>query len=224
MIHAHRLLAVGFSADEFQTLSADFDPSWDVDCLPSGAGALDLLRLCRLDLVVVRYPLPGITLESFLHTLRSRVAESHATSLVLVTERTQAPEACRFIGKGANRVLSLERAPELLAPTVRALLRIAPRKPVQFGARLEMPRLGSFLGVVRNSSRTGLLIETGQKPPRGTELRFELDLPTGGQVLGRAKVVRHTEPVREGVVGLGMRITAFAGRDAGRRYSAFVEA
>ncbi|MEM8996737.1 MAG: hypothetical protein AAGF23_18270, partial [Acidobacteriota bacterium] len=168
MIHAHRLLAVGFDAAEFQPLSAGFDPSWDVDCLPSGSGALDLLRLCRVDLVVIRYPLPGIAVETFLQALRSHQAESHSTSLVLVTERANASAACRYIGSGVNRVLSLERAPELLSPTVHALLRIAPRKPVRFGARLEMPRLGSFLGVVRNSSRTGLLIETGQKPPRGT--------------------------------------------------------
>lgn len=224
MAYPHRIVAVGFRAEEFQDLTADFDPSWDVDGLPNGRGALDLLRLARLDLAVIRYPLRDIALETFLEALRSQNAESHQTSLVLVTERSKAAEACRYIGKGVNRVLSIERAADLLPPTVHALLRIAPRKPAKFGARLEMPRLGSFLGVVRNSSRTGLLIETGQLPPRGTELGFELDLPTGGQVLGRAKVVRHTEPNREGVVGLGMRITAFSGREAGRRYSAFIDA
>ena len=222
---APRILAVGFPAPDYQRLSATFDASWDVDPLPGGQGALDLLKLAPVDLVVLHHPLPDVSLEPFLEILRSGQMMSRSTSLIVVTKRESAAEACRFIGRGANRVLSLERAQDLLAPTMHALLRVAPRKAASFSARLEMPRLGSFLGVVRNSSKTGLLIETGQQPPRGTELGFELDVPNAGApILGRAKVVRHTTPDREGVVGLGMRITAFSGRDAGRRYSAFVEA
>ncbi|MEM6796659.1 MAG: PilZ domain-containing protein [Acidobacteriota bacterium] len=218
------ILAVGFSHEEFLRCIAPFDPAWDVDRFPGGRGALDLLRPCSIDLVVLSHPLPDLALADFLLALREPRTASRHCGLVAVSERKNAAEALRFVGRGINRVISKKKAPRLLAPTVKALLRVAPRRPSTVPTRLELPHLGSFEAVARNTSATGLLVETGQRPPKGTELGFELELPSErAPVFGRARVVRHTVPERERVSGLGMRIVAFSGQAAGRAYSDFLK-
>lgn len=221
-----RVLAVGLSSDEFDRVVPFLDrSSFEVDRFPGPDGALELLESVPFPVVLVRYPLPSMGLEPFLRALRGPEGSSRGASLVLLAEGDRLESARRWLGQGVNRVIDLRETAERLQDTVADLLHVAPRRASRFLARLEVRLNGSIdqvLGVVRNTSASGLLVETERGPEPGTEVDFELTLPGGERpVRGVAEVVRRTRPDREPVTGVGMRILSFAGH-CGQEYAAFL--
>ena len=211
-----KILAVGFSADEFNRLAPLLDrASFELDRFPDPTGALDLLGFVPFHMILVRYPLPKMALDDFLSRIRAPHTRSRKSSLVVLATRARVEEARTFLTRGANRVLELEPQAVDLESVVADLLHIAPRRSARFLARLQARLDGaprSILGVVRNTSATGLLVETEHLLRRGTEVGFELTVPGGKQpIRGRAQVVRHALPDKEHVSGVGMRILSFKG-------------
>ncbi|MCG8459604.1 MAG: PilZ domain-containing protein [Holophagales bacterium] len=212
-----RILAVGFSAIEHQHSTPFLDrEGFDVDRFPRAAGALELLRTISIDVVLVRYPL-GMDLAPFLRNLREPGSASRHASLVILAEAEALDEAHGFIGRGANRVIGLGAEPGAVQEIVAGLLRVAPRRETRFLARLQASIEGQgsqVLAVVRNTSASGMLVETEHRFDVGTVIRFELTVPASSRpVRGEAEVVRHSDPQRERVLGMGVRILSFEGDD-----------
>ncbi len=224
---SHRkILAVGFSSAEFNRLAPLLErSSFELDRFPDPTGALDLLAPIPFHMILVRYPLPKMAMADFLDRIRHPTTRSRKSSLVILADRPQVDEAEQFLLKGANRVIEMEPQAAELETVFADLLHIAPRRSARFFARLQARLDGapsSVLGVVRNTSATGLLVETDQLLGRGTEVGFELTLPGSRlPIRGRAQIVRHASYEKEHLKGVGMRILSFNG-SAGDEYQEFI--
>jgi len=224
---AHRkILAVGLTSAEFKRLAPLLDrSSFELDRFPDPTGALDLLGPVPFHMILVRYPLPQMRMEVFLDRIRNPANRSRKSSLVILADVAHLSEANDFLTQGANRVIELEPQAAQIETVVADLLHIAPRRSARFFARLQARLDGapnSVLGVVRNTSATGLLVETDTLLRRGTEVGFELTLPGSHQpVRGRAQVVRHASFDKEHLQGVGMKILSFNG-SCGEEYSTFL--
>ena len=223
-----RVLAVGLSPESFERVVPFFDrASFEVDRFPGPDGALDLLGEVPFPVVLLRYPLPALSLDAFLAALRDVDSRSREAALLVLADAEHLAEAEAFLGRGVNRVLDLAHTRDRLQFTVAGLVDIAPRRSSRFLARLEVRLNGSVdqvLGIVRNTSASGLLVETSRGPEPGTEIDFELTLPGGARpVRGVAEVVRRTRTEREPITGIGVRILSFAGT-SGRDYASFLAA
>lgn len=211
-----RVLAVGLPLAEFERVAPKLDREWfEVDRFPSALGALELVAACPLEVMLVRYPLPGMDLSAFLQEVRGAKSLSRHSPLVLVTTGEHVEEARRFLGRGANRVVSLEDTPHTILAAVGDLLEVAPRKPSHFIVQLEA-KVGKsrewILCRAENTSATGVLLKTDRLLPLGTQVDFEFRLPAVTRpVTGRAEVTRHTLQSRERVEGMGLRFIFFAG-------------
>ena len=225
--NAHRkILAVGFTSDEFHKWAPLLKrSSFELDRFHDPAGALELLGPVPFHMLMVRYPLPNMSMDEFLAKIRHPLTRSRKSSLVILADHKHIDEAQNFVLKGANRVIELEPTATHIENVVADLLHIAPRRSARFMARIQARLDGtprSVLGVIRNTSATGLLMETDQMLRQGTEVAFELTIPGGRfPVRGRAEVVRHTTLEKERVRGLGMRILSFSGT-SGEEYNAFI--
>ena len=221
-----KILAVGFSAKEFSRLAPLLDrSSFELDRFPDPTGALDLLAPIPFHMILARYPLPKMQMEDFLVRIRHPTTRSRKSSLVILADHAHMKDAEHFLMHGANRVIELEPEAVEVESVVADLLNIAPRRAAGFFARLQARLDGSpssMLGVVRNTSATGLLVETDGELKRGAEVGFELTLPGGRlPIRGRAQVVRHTTPHKEHMTGVGVRILSFNG-SSGDDYREFL--
>lgn len=208
-----RALAVGLAEDEFQLVAPLFADDLEVDRFPSPRGALELIVPLAVDLLLVRFPLLDMRMPEFLRAVRRPEAGSRACSLVLVTTGEHLAAARSFLGRGANRVVTLEQPETELYAAVTDLLRVAPRKTSSFLAQLQAGAgrsMDYLMGEVQNSSATGALVATDRKLPQGTQVRFHFSLPSGA-VVGVGEVVRHTFTERGEVDGIGLRFLSFDG-------------
>ncbi len=209
-----RILTVGLSIEEYARIALVFDEAvFEVDRFPGGQGALELIARARVEVLLVRYPLPDMVLPPFLQTVRH--GPCRRSPVLLLADGERCREAARHLGRGANRVLSLDSSPGALHSTLSSLLDVAPRKSRHFIAQLRFKSGDDedwILCRSENSSASGVLLATDRRLPRGTRVDFELTLPTVERpVIGQAEITRLTIPGRERVKGMGMRFLSFAG-------------
>ena len=226
MVNPNRnVLAVGVSPAEFDRMVPFLArESFDVDRFPSASGALELTSQVPFEMLLVRYPLPDMQLETFLHEVRRPESPCLRASLLILTTGSLEVEARRFIGMGANRTVNLEASAAEIQESVSSVLHVAPRKAARFLARLEIKIGGAkdmMICQTENLSASGMLIRTDQRYEKGTQVDFEFQLPNDSRpVRGKAEVVRHTKADRDSVGGIGMRFISFAG-DSQHRFEQF---
>lgn len=219
------ILVVGVSREEFDRVAPFLNrDSFEIDRFPSGSGALELLTRVGFEVLIVRYPLPDMELEPFLDAVRQEDSCSRRSSLVLLTVSERAETAAGFVGRGANRVVSLENSADQIQAMVSSLVNVAPRKSARILARLEI-KLGGANDMVfcqtENISATGMLIRTDRQYEPGTKIHFEFNLPDDPRpIVGIAEAVRITHDAREGMTGIGVRFLSFAG-DSQLRFEAY---
>ncbi len=186
-----------------------------------GSGeALELLQDVRFDLIIARHPLAGVPLADLVTTLRGSGSAGRHAGLLLLADPIAVDEVAAFMGRGVNRVVSLDAPSDRLLDAVADLLAADPRQTVRAVIQLELWVEGSrerALTLVENASPTGLLVRGCREVPVGARLRFELLFPGEAEpVRGELEVVRRTDPEREPIDGFGARVLAFAG-DGERR-------
>ncbi len=150
----------------------------------------------RFDALLVSHPLAGAPTGRFLQAVRDRESPCRSSGLVLVAEERLRRDAEGYLGRGANRVLALERVEQAISEVLRPLLRVPARAPLRLPVRLQALGSGLRRRVVCESvnlSLHGALLRTPHSLSAGTELRFELFLPEIAlPVCGEAVVVRRT--------------------------------
>ncbi|MGV8041371.1 MAG: PilZ domain-containing protein [Thermoanaerobaculaceae bacterium] len=180
-----------------------------------GDEALALVRERAFDMIIARFPLVGAGLAELVREVRGEASPCRKAGFLLLAEPEYVAEVGGFLGRGVGRIVSLDVAAEKLMDAVAELLAVAPRRSlralVQVSLSLEHGG-GHVLALTHNLSETGLLLSGARELPVGTRLHFELSLPELGEpIRGEAEVVRHTDPERERVAGVGARILEFAG-------------
>ncbi len=222
-----RVLTVGLGVEEFVQVAPCLDSQhFDVDRFPTTRGALELVACHVIDVLLVRFALHDASLRAFLQAVRDKSSPCRHSPLVLLARGDELPEARRYLGRGANRVLDLDGDRQKLQDTVARLLRVAPRKNCEFIAQLEIKNGHSRDWVLcrsLNGSATGVLLETDRRIPTGTLVNFEFTLPAIAKpVTGRGEVIRHTLAERESTHGIGLRFLSF-GKDSQRFYEQYLK-
>ena len=185
-----------------------------VERAQSAQEALTSARSSRHDLVICRYPLPDMKLRDFVAVVRDGSSASRGCSLMMLTIPEMTTEAGQGAAGGPFMVFSSQEPLGSLGEGAAQLLQVAPRHAPRIRTRLS----ASFgadddpvEGWVVNLSTTGMLVTEIPMLPVGSSCGFDLKLPGGERIRGRAEVVRHAKPRRERVTGFALRFESFEG-------------
>jgi hypothetical protein len=173
---------------------------------------LDLVLSTAFELVVISYPLDTISIDDLLTTIRDKGSACHGAGLLLLSDPTLIEDAQTHVDIGANRAICSDWNESRLWRAVGDLLEIAPRvfMRVLMHAEIEL-KSSSDKAVFQtvNVSVSGALLQGTKLVDPGGSFDFLFRLPGGGLVEGSAEVVRQTNPMREGVEGIGARFISF---------------
>ena len=179
--------------------------------------ALETTGLLAFDAILAGYPLPDMPMQAFLDAVRREDSPCRSAGLILLVGQDALEETQRFVGRGANRVLTVEEFMARLPHVLLRLLEVPPRVAVRRNLRLKVSLSPSSTHVTcqsENISTTGMLVRTDRSYPIGTQLGFEMALPgDSSPVRGYAVVVRHTMADREPVSGFAVQFASFSGED-----------
>ena len=183
------------------------------------------VRQRRYDLVILRYPLGSLALQDFVVTVRATASACRNAGVLVLADPDSVEEVSGFLGRGINRIVSLEVSSDRLLDAIADLLAVTPRLALRAVVQLELwleQGARRLLTLTQNVSSSGMLVLGGHELPVGTRVTFELLLP--GQlpaVCGELEVTRHADRGREQIDGFGARIVSFTG-DGGERLRAFL--
>lgn len=193
---------------------------FSVHSSPPSETLLDLVRNTPFELVVVTYPLAGLSIHALLDAIRESGSSCRTSGFLLLSEPSALGEAQGFVDHGANRAVAADWAEARLWQAFEDLLEVAPRIAVRIVVHLAA-RLVHDTRLLEchtaNLSRTGMLLcGPGDLEP-GTGLDFIFGLPEAAlPVRGRAELVRLTQPNREQLEGFGVRFLSFRDHDRER--------
>ena len=215
-----KLLIVGAETPALQRvvpllLRADFTASR----VPRADDAAELLAGQAFDLVIVRVPVSGMPLDELLGQVRDPKGLNRDAGVLLLAEPETIAEVRSLLGRGVNRVVSLEGPSDRLLLAVADLVLVPPRLAVRTLVQLELWVAHGpvrSLTLTRDLSATGMFVQAGDEFPIGTRLRFELSLPGDDEpIRGEVEVVRRASADEAKAGGIGVRFLSF--QDDGRR-------
>ena len=220
MNQSQRILAVVNDQDLYKKLANFLDrSSFEVNRVPSGAGALILVGNLRYDLILVEAPLPDLDLQNFVTAVRTLDSPCAGSSLLLLA-KDEAFELSEALLGEDTAVVSADAEVRTIQGAISELLGVAVRSAarilVQLHARLGE---GSFkrVGQTANISETGMLVTGAPEIPLGSEVELEFELPGDSRpICIKAEVVRHASPEVENVAGIGVRFTEVSAESAQR--------
>jgi hypothetical protein len=173
---------------------------------------LDLVLSTAFELVIVTYPLDTLPLDDLIDTIRDEGSACHDAGLLLLAEPELLDDAQSVVDLGANRAICCDWSEARLWQAIGDLMEVAPRvfMRVLMHADIEIKneRSRAIFQTV-NVSASGVLLQGSDQLAPGESFDFLFRLPGGGLVEGSAEVVRRTNPLREGVDGIGSRFTSF---------------
>ena len=208
------VLVLNADEDLFAKIAPILDrDEFEVNRFPRAAMALELISVVAFDVLVVRYPLPDIEAQEFLNALRGPESACRRTPLLLLAAEDDYEHACDYVGRGANRVVSVAESAERLQAEIGGLLDVAQRYQLKVIVRLEIETDGRkelAICQTENISETGMLLTGAKAYDLETSVSFEfiLDGDTTA-VRGEGVVSRHTTTGREAARGVGLRFISF---------------
>ena len=193
---------------------------FDIHRAPWDDYLCDHVQITPFDVVITGMQPTGEGLAQFFKSMRTRGSACHHCGVVLVAPHQVLDMANKFVGHGANKVISDREVSSKLQDIVSELLGVAPRIPVTTNARIKIYVEGkpiqSFCQT-QNLSATGVLIRGFDHYPQGAKIDFEISLPTDtAPICGSGMISRRTEKRTERVEGLGIKFTSFHGTDQHR--------
>lgn len=180
---------------------------FEVNRVPSGAGALILVGNLRYDLIIVEAPLPDLDLQEFVAAVRT-LDSPCAGSSVLVMARDESVGLSSALSGDRVVILPADTERERLQKSVSQLLGVALRTAARLLVQIETEmENGTSARVAQtvNLSESGMLLRSAPLAPIGSEVRLTFALPGDpAEIVARAEVVRHTAPELELVRGIGV--------------------
>jgi CheY-like chemotaxis protein len=168
---------------------------------------LDLVLSTAFELVIVTYPLDTLPLDDLIDTIRDEGSACHDAGLLLLAEPELLDDAQAVVDLGANRAICCDWSEARLWQAIGDLMDVAPRifMRVLMHADIEVKNDSSrAIFQTVNVSISGALLQGSDRLAPGETFDFLFRLPGGGLVEGR-----QTNPLREGVDGIGSRFTSF---------------
>jgi CheY-like chemotaxis protein len=210
-----RLLVVGLERAHYKELLPILSRSQlAVDRMQSGDSAVELAKRVALDLIVIRYPLPDMSLGSFMQGVHDSGSACAKTPLLVLADEARLSELATLLPGGAKQALAVSQ-PARIIEHVTQLLKLPPRAEVRVPVRLDVKLDGVASPLMcqsENMSEHGMLLKSETSLPLGSKVKFEVRLPGEGTAIqGDAEVVRHTEQDVEQMQGMGLKVTAFRG-------------
>ena len=173
---------------------------------------LDLVLSTAFELVILSYPMDTVPLDDLVDTIRDEGSACHGAGLLLLADPSLIDDAQTHVDLGANRAICTDWSEARLLQAIGDLLEIAPRvfMRVLMHAEVEIQNTADrAIFQTVNVSVSGALLQGSDQLDPGQAFDFLFRLPGGGLVEGAAEVVRQTNPMREGVDGMGARFLSF---------------
>lgn len=187
--------------------------------------AVELVGVGAFDLIVIRHPTEGATLRELVEAVRARGAPSRKAGVVVMADPTHAGEVTPLVGRGVNRLVTLDAPADRLLDVAADLLTVAPRRVLRAVVRLDVPGPegpARLLSLTENLSVSGMVVQCGREVPLGSRVSFAISLPGRDEsVSGVGEVIRRTNRNREPVEGVALRIVTFEA-DGQERLRAFL--
>jgi hypothetical protein len=187
--------------------------------------AIELVGVGAFDLIVVRHPTEGATLRELVEAVRARGAPSRKAGVVVMADPAHAGEVTPLVGRGVNRLVTLDAPADRLLDVAADLLTVAPRRVLRAVVRLDVPGPegpARLLSLTENLSVSGMVVQCGREVPLGSRVSFAISLPGRDEsVSGVGEVIRRTNRSREPVEGVALRIVTFQA-DGQERLRAFL--
>ena len=187
--------------------------------------AIELVGVGVFDLIVIRHPTEGATLRELVEAVRARGAPSRKAGVVVMADPAHAGEVTPLIGRGVNRLVTLDAPADRLLDVAADLLTVAPRRVLRAVVRLDVPGpegAARLLSLTENLSVSGMVVQCGREVPLGSRVSFAISLPGRDEsVSGVGEVIRRTNRNREPVEGVALRIVTFEA-DGQERLRAFL--
>jgi hypothetical protein len=178
---------------------------------------LELVQSIPFDTILLGFPINASDLTDFIEIARADGSACRRAGVILIAEESYEEKARSMIGRGANRVVVIERLADDLTATVEDLARSAPRLSVKAPATIKLFADGRPLRImaqIENISTSGMLLRGVTQFPVGTTFDFELNVPgEPSPIQGTAEITRATDPNHESVEGVGVRFVSFGGSD-----------
>jgi hypothetical protein len=195
---------------------------YDIHRAPWDAFLHEHVQLTPVDMVIVGTSQSGGGLDEFFRALRAPGSACLRAGAIVVAPERHVKTAERYIGHGANRLISASEISSQLEQVVTDLQGVAPRVPLTSNARIKIHVKGkpiqSFCQT-RNLSATGVLIRGFGHYPLGSEIEFEINLPDDPTpITGSGTISRRAENGTEKTDGLGIKFTRFNGSDHRRLF------
>ena len=187
--------------------------SIEVSRSANATSSLILATNVSYDLILAEYPLPDLSIADFLGILQAPTMPSANSQILLITKEdqveavtrhTRSDDRVRVVPQGASaQYLHCSLAGSLAGVAARKQSRLMIQLEAHLGA-------GKLMRVCQTSnvSESGLLIHTTRMVPVDTEMDISFYLPGDARPIdGTVRVVRHSDPVREPAVGMGVVFT-----------------
>ncbi len=187
--------------------------SLDVSRAANATSSLILATNVSYELIIAEYPLPDLSIVDFLGILRAPKLPCEKTPIMLIAEDEYAEGVAKHVeNQDSIAVLSQSTAAEhLQRELAMGLSSVAVRKDSRLLVQIEAEMdAGSLMRVCQTSnlSESGLLLHTSRLFPVDTEASISFNLPGDPRTIeGTIKVVRHADPQRERMPGMGVEFT-----------------
>jgi len=212
------VLLIGLGQEGIESLTPLLHhEAFDVHTVEASPFVLDLISGTPFEIVVAAFPVEGIDFSALIEAMRDPNSVCRTAGMMIVVSDKDLDEAVSWLDRGVNRIVSLEWPRARIWQVVGDLLDIAPR--IMVNAQIQIsppPEMARDLVVLQtlNISKSGALLTGFRSFPHGTRFEFALNLPGHPEpIYGSAEVVRHTDKLREGIEGFGVRYLSLAGND-----------
>ena len=185
--------------------------SADAIVVPSGRRAVELARRIPVDLLVVRYPLEGMSFAELVRRLRESSTASRGAQVIGLAPGRSIGGLSRHAGPRVA-VLRSDGDPEELVERIVGFLRRSPRFDGSYLVKVDMDVDGRpilRLLQTKNISESGMFLRTAERLPVGVEFEFELTLEQQTPISGCAEVVRLADSDLTPALGVGARFLEF---------------
>lgn len=189
---------------------------FEIDRIPSVAGALELTAAVPFSALILRYPLPGMDLGEFLARVKANESASSSAPVALIVNDDAVDDASQFLQHGVDLVASLDGEPEQLENELCRMLGVLPRQDMRVLVKLRVTLNNAhqdrFVAQMRDISASGMFVITPKVHPVGSRADFEFTLPGIPRPFrGRAEVARHAKPELDSTRGMGFKFIEFEG-------------